>query len=184
MWAAPSHATYKAAMKARLKAQMKARQEAISKMRKPEYKAYRHRLKALKDARKATKEAARDNICAAWRNNPNVGFKEISLVDLIPDYASLTKAAIDERGYKDVGTDDILDYVYKRPDVNLLTAYTKGLEGWADRVVPLQLLEQLMWVLASPAEVLWLGVRRHKLQLMQKLPQQQQQQNGMKVDEE
>ena len=26
--------------------------------------------------------------------------------------------------------------MYKRPETNLLTAYTKGLEGWADRVVP------------------------------------------------
>ena len=54
-----------------------------------------------------TKEA-RDNIRAAWRTNPQLGFKEISLVDFIPDYAKLTKAAIDERGYTDVESGDIM----------------------------------------------------------------------------
>ena len=122
-------------LKARLKAQMKARQEAISKMSEPEYKAYRHRLKALKDARKKTKEV-RNNIRAAWRTNPQLGFKEISLVDFVPDYAKLSKDAIDALKYTDVETKDILDYVYKKPETNLLTAYTKGLEGWADHVVP------------------------------------------------
>ena len=117
------------------KGQMKARQEAISKMSEPVYNIYRHRVKALADTKKRTKEA-RDNIHKAWRTNPQLGFKEISLVDLMPEYASLTKAAIDKRGYTDVETKDIIDYVYKRPEVNLLTSYAKGLEGWADRVVP------------------------------------------------
>ena len=63
--------------------------------------------------------------------------------------------------------------MYKRPDVNLLTAYTKGLEGWADRVVPPAVARTVMWDLASLAEVLWLGLTRHKLQLMQKHKQQQ-----------
>ena len=84
-WAATTYAEYKA--------MLKARQETISKMSPDEYKAYRYRIKALKDAMKRTKEA-RDNIRAAWRTNPQLGFKEIRLVDFLPEHASLTKAAI------------------------------------------------------------------------------------------
>ena len=108
--AAADYATYKALLKARLKAQMKARQEAISKMSDTEYKAYRHRLKALRDAKESNQEA-RDNIRAAWRENPQIGFKALNYADYLPEYASPTKAAIDKREYKDVGTKDILDYV-------------------------------------------------------------------------
>ena len=67
--------------------------------------------------------------------------------------------------------------MYKKPETSLLTAYTKGLEGWADRVVLLQLLEQLMWDLALLAEVLWLGLTRRKLQLMQKQQHHEKHQN-------
>ena len=54
------------------------------------YKTYRHRVKALKDARKRTKEA-RDNIRAAWRTNPQLGFTALNYADYLPEYASLTK---------------------------------------------------------------------------------------------
>ena len=81
-------------------------------------------------------QGVRDNIRAAWRTNPQLGFKEISLANFIPDYAKLSKEAIDAHGYKDVSSDDIMTYLYSKPETSLLNAYTKGLEGWADRVVP------------------------------------------------
>ena len=42
--------------------------------------------------------------------NPQLGFKEISLVDFMPDYAKLSKAAIDKRGYTDISSQDIIEY--------------------------------------------------------------------------
>ena len=56
VWTANTYAEYKAAMKKKLKDQLAARQDMIDKMDPTEYKIYRHRMKALKDARAATKE--------------------------------------------------------------------------------------------------------------------------------
>ena len=69
--------------------------------------------------------------------------------------------------------------MYKRPDVNLLTSYTKGLEGWADHVVPPAVARTAYAgpSLTGRAPVAW--VRRHKLQLMQK--QQYHKQQNHKV---
>ena len=122
-------------MKKRLKAQLKARQDMIDKMDDTEYKAYRHRVKALKDAKKATK-ARREALRAAWRANADVGFTKLDAAQYAPNYADLAKAAIDARKYTDVTADDIQDYISGRPATSLLSAYATRLKNWDKRPAP------------------------------------------------
>ena len=174
-------------MKARLKAQMKARQDMIDKMDPTEYKAYRHRVKALKDAKAATK-ARREALRAAWRANADVGFEKLDPALYAPDYAALAQAAITGRKYTDVTAADIKDYISGHPDKSMLSAYAEKLKDWDKHVAaPRPTFGDVAYVGPSlTGRALWLGVTRRKLQLMQKLQQQQQQrqqQQGMNVEE-
>ena len=122
-------------MKKRLKAQLQARQDMIDRMTPEEYKIYRHRVKALKDAKALTKER-RKAIRDAWGANADVGFTKLTAVDFVPDYAKLSKDAIDALKYKDVGSDDITGYMYGHPKTSMLSAYATKLKDWDKREAP------------------------------------------------
>ena len=89
VWAATDYPTYKALMKKRLKDQLAARQAMIDRMKPEEHKAYRHRVKALADAKELAKER-RKAIREAWRANADVGFTKLTAAEYIPDYTVLT----------------------------------------------------------------------------------------------
>ena len=132
-WAEASYPAYKAAIKKR----MQDLRDMISKMDPDEYKKYKWRLKAMKQARKKITER-RKALRQQWKDNKDLVWDKMTYADYVPNVDTyLTDAINSKQKWADAfSAADLKPYMGSHPGKSMIGSYTSGLDGWDTRTVP------------------------------------------------
>ena len=132
-WAEASYPAYKAAIKKR----MQDLRDMISKMDPTEYKKYKWRLKAMKQARKKISER-RKALREQWKDNKVLKWDKMSYADYVPNVDTyLTDAVNSKQKWADAfSADDLKNYLRPTPGRSMIGDYTSHLTNWGTCTVP------------------------------------------------